>query len=101
MSITAEVPSITLGPVSDSSHQPEVFYEALAAFANKLGVECPDAEITLADPDAVVLVIHAAALLAVLDHSLHRRVNPGWDRHRYRQLSMGSRGEVGMRTSMR
>jgi hypothetical protein len=55
--------------VSDSYHQPEVFHEALAAFANKLGVECPEVEVTPADLDAVILAIHAAALLAVLDDS--------------------------------
>jgi tetratricopeptide (TPR) repeat protein len=67
--LLAAVRPITLGPVSGRSGQPEVFRQALAAFAGKLGAECPDAEIMLADPHAIVLVIHAAALLAVLDHS--------------------------------
>lgn len=67
--LLAALQPITLGPISDSAHQPDVFHEALAAFADKLGVECPNAELTLADPDAVVLVIHAAALLTVLDHT--------------------------------
>ena len=60
---------ISLGPVSDRSLQPEVFHQALAAFADKLEVACPDTEIALVDPDAIVLVIHAAALLAVLEHA--------------------------------
>ena len=67
--LLAAVQPITLGPVSDSSHQPEVFSQALAAFADKLKVVCPDAQNPLADPDAAVLVIHTAALLAVLQNA--------------------------------
>jgi len=67
--LLAGVRPITLGPLSDRAQQSEVFHEALVAFASKLGVERPAAEVTLTDPDAVVLAIHAAALLAVLDHS--------------------------------
>ena len=102
--LLAAVQPIMLGAVSDSYHQPEVFHEALAAFAYKLGVECPDAEVALADPDAVVLAIHAAALLAVLDHSSANSAEPaphsvadafaGLLRHeaRYWQQSQTARG---------
>jgi hypothetical protein len=41
--------------------------KALAAFAGLRGIPCPPAGPGLADSDAVVLVVHAAALLAVLD----------------------------------
>jgi hypothetical protein len=95
---------ITLGPVSDSSLQPALFREAMRAFAGKLGAECPDVEVSLADPNAVVLVIHAAALLAVLSNSpVAPAVSPphttadvfaGLLRHeaRYWQLSLTARG---------
>ena len=63
----AAVQPITLGPVSEASRQPEVFDAALAAFAGALRLPCPDAKPRLADPGAVVLAVHAAALLAVLD----------------------------------
>jgi tetratricopeptide (TPR) repeat protein len=58
---------ITLGPVSNASNQQDVFTEALAAFADLRGIPRPDVQLRLADHDAVVLVVHAAALLAVLD----------------------------------
>jgi hypothetical protein len=67
--LLAAVQPINLGPVSDRSRQSEVFNRALVAFADKLGIACPNAEIALADPDAIVLVVHAAALLAVLEHA--------------------------------
>ena len=57
----------TLGPVAERARQPAVFRQALTAFAAGLGVSCPDTEIMLADPDAVILVVHAAALLAVVE----------------------------------
>ena len=67
--LLAAVNPIVLGPVSERSRQPEVFDSALAAFAAALDVPCPDAEFPLTDPDAAVLVVHAAALLTVLDRA--------------------------------
>ncbi len=58
---------VVLGPVAAGAGQEEVFAEALAAFADRLGVPCPAAGLRAAGRDAVVLVVHAAALLAVLD----------------------------------
>ena len=58
---------LTLGPVTDAASQQQVFAEALSAFASLRGIPCPDAQLQLADQNAVVLVVHAAALLAVLD----------------------------------
>ena len=58
---------VMLGPVAATPDQAAVFAEALAAFAELRGIPCPDARPWAADPDAVVLVVHAAALLAVLD----------------------------------
>src|SRR5271166_6503006 len=37
--------------------------------ASAAGVGCPEVRVTLIDPDAVVLVVNAAALLAVLDRA--------------------------------
>ena len=45
-----------------------MFDAAVAEFAARLGVTRPAAKLTLSDPDAVVLVVHTAALSAVLDH---------------------------------
>ena len=42
----------------------------MTAFAGRLGAARPDARLLLDDPGAVVLVVHAAALLAVLDHAV-------------------------------
>ncbi len=67
--LLAAIHPITLGPASDQSRQPEVFRQALAAFAGKLGLTCPDATMQLADPHATMLMIHAAALLTVLECS--------------------------------
>ena len=64
--LLAAVQPIILGPVTSRSNEPEVFQQALVAFAAKMGISCPDVEMPTAS-DAVVLVIHAAALLAVLD----------------------------------
>jgi hypothetical protein len=58
---------VVLGPVTARDSQGEVFAEALAAFAARRGVPCPDVRLRPADAEAVVLVVHAAALLAVLD----------------------------------
>ena len=61
---------ITLGPVSTAGNPQEVFDCAVTAFAQKLGTERPDASMVLADPDPPILEVHAAALLAVVDHAL-------------------------------
>jgi tetratricopeptide (TPR) repeat protein len=60
---------ITLGTVRATGGPQEVFDEALAVFARQLGVACPHVQLTLTDPDPVVLVVHAAALLAVMDNA--------------------------------
>jgi tetratricopeptide (TPR) repeat protein len=51
----------------------EVFDDALDAFARKLATDRPEAGIVLSDPDPVVLVVHAAALLAVVDYATGAR----------------------------
>ena len=61
--------SIVLGALSAAGRQQDIFDEAVTAFADRLGVSRPDATLGLTNPDAVVLVVHAAALLAVLDHT--------------------------------
>jgi hypothetical protein len=66
-------PSITLGPVRAAGGPQEVFGDAVAAFAQRVGVDRPDARLALSDPDPVVLVVHAAALLAVADHAAGAR----------------------------
>ncbi|MGH3221402.1 MAG: tetratricopeptide repeat protein [Streptosporangiaceae bacterium] len=58
---------LALGPLAGG--QQGLFADAVAAFAAKLGVTCPQSRLMLDDPGAVVLVVHAAALLAVLDHA--------------------------------
>ena len=60
---------IVLGPLSTGGGQQDIFDEAVTAFADRLEVSRPDATLGLTDPNAVVLVVHAAALLAVLDHA--------------------------------
>jgi tetratricopeptide (TPR) repeat protein len=62
-----EDPPVTLGPLPSSGGQAEVFSEAVTAFAARLPVARPAATLVLEDPELVVLVVHAAALLAVLD----------------------------------
>jgi len=64
--LEAQAP-VTLGPVRAAGGPQELFDEAVAAFAQKLGVSRPDVRLVLSDPDPVVLVVHAAALLAVVD----------------------------------
>ena len=59
---------VNLGPVIVAGKQNEVFDKAVVAFAERLHMARPNVEFMLTDPNAVVLVIHAAALLAVLDH---------------------------------
>jgi len=58
---------VMLGPVRAAGGPQELFGDAVAAFAQKLGVSRPDVRLVLSDPDPVVLVVHAAALLAVVD----------------------------------
>ena len=64
--LDADAP-IALGPVHAAGGAQEVFDDALGVFAARLGVVCPRVPLVLADPDPVVLVVHAAALLAVAD----------------------------------
>ena len=59
---------LTLGPVCAAGGMREVFEDAVAAFAREMGTGRPDARLVLSDPDPVVLVVHAAALLAVIDY---------------------------------
>ena len=66
--LLAAEPPIRLGPLVRGTAQSEVFDAAVAEFAAKLGVTRLAAKLALPDPDAVVLVVHMAALLAVLDH---------------------------------
>ena len=65
----AAIQPIALGPLPDDTGQARVFRQALSAFAAKLQLPCPNAELTVADPNAPVLIVHAAALLAVLTHT--------------------------------
>ena len=60
---------VMLGPVPAAGRARELFDDALAAFAEKLGEERPEAQLMLDDPAPVVLVVHTAALLAVIDHA--------------------------------
>jgi hypothetical protein len=74
------VQPIILGPLSDPSGQEEVFRQALQAFADELNTDCPsDAQLPTVGLRAPALVVHAAALLAVLEHQQNRYVtaNPG------------------------
>jgi tetratricopeptide (TPR) repeat protein len=59
---------ISLGPVRAAGGAHEVFAEAVTAFAQRLGTRRPEAEMVLSDADPVVLVVHATALLAVVDY---------------------------------
>ena len=73
-----EAVPVELGPVPAAGGAQELYAEALAAFARRLQAQCPDARLTLADPAPLVLVIHAAALLTVIDHAVgagHRQVS--------------------------
>jgi PST family polysaccharide transporter len=64
--LTAARP-VRLRPVPRGA-QTEVFDAAVTEFAARLGVARPAARLTLSDPDAALVVVHAAALCAVLDH---------------------------------
>ena len=63
----AAITPMTLGAMAVPSGQHEVFRYALSAFASRLNTKCPYSELPAIGPGAVVLVVHAAALLAVLD----------------------------------
>jgi hypothetical protein len=62
-------PRVVLGPIQVDGGPAVLFDEALTAFADKLGIPHPSVPLALADPVPVVLEVHAAALLAVLDHA--------------------------------
>ena len=63
------VQPIALGPLTDPSGQREVFQLARQAFAAELNTSYPEtAQLPSLDPCAPALVVHAAALLMVLDH---------------------------------
>ena len=61
-------PPVVLRPIQVEGGPVVLFDEALAAFANKLGVPRPDVPLMLADPEPVVLEVHAAALLRLGSH---------------------------------
>jgi len=58
---------IALGPVLAAGGPQELFDDAVTAFAQKMEIPRPDAPLRLTETDPVVLVVHAAALLAVAD----------------------------------
>ena len=62
-------PPVSLGPVYAEEERKEFFDDAVTAFAQKMGIQRPDVQLTLSDADPVVLVVHAAALLAVVDYA--------------------------------
>jgi tetratricopeptide (TPR) repeat protein len=65
--LEADAP-IMLGPVRSEGGPQELFDDAVAAFAQKMGTGRPDVSLVLSDTEPVVLVVHAAALLAVVDY---------------------------------
>jgi hypothetical protein len=65
----AAVQPIALGPLTGPSGQHEVFQQAGQAFAAELDTDWPDtAQLPPVGSRAPALVVHAAALLAVLEH---------------------------------
>jgi hypothetical protein len=83
-------PPVLLGPLQVEGGPSGLFDQALTAFADKLQVARPDVGFMLADPEPVVLEVHAAALLAVwtvpasVDTRLSfpiRRESEKWVRH--------------------
>ena len=58
---------ISLGALSAPSDQHEVYRQALTAFSDELGAQFQELELPRLQPDALVLTVHATALLAVLD----------------------------------
>jgi hypothetical protein len=102
--VLAASPVIRLGPLPAADGPEGVFQAAMAAFAGKLGVERPQVRLGLADPDAMVLVVHAAALLAVLGEQVagsRKEMLAGLLRHegRYWQRSATARG-LGLDTAV-
>ena len=72
----AAVQPIPLGPLTGPSGQHEVFKQAMEAFAAELNTDCPSTALPLSiDPRAPALVVHAAALLAVLDHQSGQKIS--------------------------
>jgi hypothetical protein len=68
----AAIAPITLGPLTDPSGQHTVYRQAMQAFAAEVGASCPDTPLPPSiGPGAPALVVHAAALLAVLEHEHH------------------------------
>ncbi|MGO8883313.1 MAG: hypothetical protein ACLQI7_06365, partial [Streptosporangiaceae bacterium] len=64
----AAVQPIALGPLTGPSGQPAVYRQAVQAFAAQLDAGCPDTgQLPAISPDAPALVVHAAALLTVLN----------------------------------
>ena len=58
---------MALGPVLAAGGPQELFDDAVIAFARRIGIARPDASLRLTEINPVVLVVHAAALLAVVD----------------------------------
>jgi tetratricopeptide (TPR) repeat protein len=63
----AAVVPMALGPLTGPAGQEGVFQQAIVAFASELETDCPSAKVPALGASSVVLVVHAAALLAVLD----------------------------------
>jgi hypothetical protein len=61
--VLEQAAALHLGPLTGADGRQELFGEAVTAFAGRLGVVRPDVRLLLDDPGAVVLVVHAAALL--------------------------------------
>ena len=65
----AAMSPLPLGAVTEPARQREVFEQAVTAFAARLGRPRPSGSRAPAfTPDAVILVVHAAALVSVLDN---------------------------------
>jgi hypothetical protein len=64
-----EEPPVTLREITIDGGPSALFDEALTAFANKLQVARPGTPLMLTDAEPTVLEVHAAALLAILDHA--------------------------------
>lgn len=60
---------VTLKPLATGEYAQTIFDNALVAFAHRLQVPTPEAKLSLAESNIVFLVVHAAALLAVLDQA--------------------------------
>lgn len=64
----ATVSPLALGAVTEPTRQREVFEQAVTAFATRLGRPSPSgSRVPAFGPDAVILVVHAAALVSVID----------------------------------